>query len=61
MNDKSPETVTAATIVLLEPYQSAVLMITADNGKELAYQEKVTKALDAKPIFLILIVLGRED
>jgi len=30
---------------LLEPYKEAVLTITADNGKEFAYHEKVTKSL----------------
>lgn len=51
VNDKSAETVTAATIALLDPYRSAVLTITADNGKEFAYHEKVTEALDAKVYF----------
>jgi IS30 family transposase len=39
VNDKSAETVTAATISLLKPYQKAVVTITADNGKEFAYHE----------------------
>lgn len=51
VNDKSAETVTAAAIALLEPYRAAVLTITADNGKEFAYHEKITEALDAKVYF----------
>jgi len=46
IDDKSAATVTAATIALLEPYRVAVLTITADNGKEFAYHEEVTKALE---------------
>lgn len=37
VNDKSAESVTAATIALLEPYRNVVETITADNGKEFAY------------------------
>ena len=51
INDKSAETVTAATIKLLEPYKDAVLTITADNGKEFAYHERMTQALNAKVYF----------
>jgi IS30 family transposase len=51
INDKSAETVTAATIKLLEPYKDAVLTITADNGKEFAYHERITEALDANVYF----------
>ena len=36
---------TAATIALLKPYRDVVLTITADNGKEFAYHEDVTRAL----------------
>ncbi|NRA61315.1 MAG: IS30 family transposase [Psychrobium sp.] len=41
----------AATISLLMPYKNAVLTITADNGKEFAYHEQVTKALNAPVYF----------
>jgi len=51
INDKSAKTVTAATIELLEPFKEAVLTITADNGKEFAYHEQLTAALDAKVYF----------
>jgi transposase, IS30 family len=51
INDKSAETVTAATIKLLEPYKDAVLTITADNGKEFAYHERITEALNANVYF----------
>ena len=42
---------TAATIALLAPYKDAVLTITADNGKEFAYHEAMTKALGAAVYF----------
>jgi len=51
INDKSAETVTAATIALLTPLKGAVFTITADNGKEFAYHERVSEALDAKVYF----------
>ncbi len=51
INDKSAKTVTAATIALLDPFKEAVLTITADNGKEFAYHEQITAALDAKVYF----------
>jgi IS30 family transposase len=51
INDKTAETVTAATIALLDPFKGAVLTITADNGKEFAYHEQMTKALKAKVYF----------
>ena len=51
INDKSAKTVTAATIALLKPYKEVVLTITADNGKEFAYHEQITEALDAKVYF----------
>jgi IS30 family transposase len=38
---KSTACVTAATIRLLTPYKKLVLSITADNGKEFAYHEKI--------------------
>ena len=49
--DKQAATVTAATIKLLTPYKAAVLTITADNGKEFAYHEEVTKALNSPVYF----------
>ena len=39
--------VTDALIRRLSPYKQAVLTITADNGKEFAYHEKVAKKLSA--------------
>ncbi len=51
INDKSAKTVTAAAIALLKPYQDCVLTITADNGKEFAYHEQMTAALDAQVYF----------
>jgi IS30 family transposase len=51
INDKSAMTVTAATIALLEPYKDAVHTITADNGKEFAYHEQISSALDAPVYF----------
>lgn len=51
VNDKSAETVTTAMIDLLEPFKADVLTITADNGKEFAYHEKVTEALGAPVYF----------
>ena len=49
--DKQAATVTAATISLLQPYKDAVLTITADNGKEFAYHEEMTQALNAPVYF----------
>ena len=51
ISDKSARTVTAATIALLAPYKDGVLTITADNGKEFAYHEQMTAALDAQVYF----------
>jgi len=51
INDKTAETVTAATIALLTPFKDSVLTITADNGKEFAYHERIAKALGAKVYF----------
>jgi IS30 family transposase len=45
VDDKSAKTVTAATIALLQPFKDGVLTITADNGKEFAYHEKMTEHL----------------
>ena len=49
--DKSAEAVTQATIELLLPYKDLVHTITADNGKEFAYHERIAAALDAKVYF----------
>ena len=49
--NKSAEAVTRATIALLRPYESLVHTITADNGKEFAYHERVSKDLNAKVYF----------
>ena len=51
IDNKSAVTVTAATIELLKPFKGAVLSITADNGKEFAYHEQMTKALNAPVYF----------
>jgi IS30 family transposase len=37
VDDKSAKTVAAATIALLTAFKSALITITADNGKEFAY------------------------
>lgn len=47
MSGKCAEEVTAATIKLLMPYRAALHTITADNGKEFAYHERITNALGA--------------
>lgn len=51
VDSKSAEVVTAATIALLLPLKKAVLTITADNGKEFAYHEQMTAALNAPVYF----------
>ena len=51
INDKSASTVTAATITLLKPFRDAVLTITADNGKEFAYHERMTESLECDVYF----------
>lgn len=45
VNSKSAADVTQATIALLKPYKDVVYTITADNGKEFAYHERISKAL----------------
>lgn len=49
--NKSAEAVTQATIALLTPYRSALHTITADNGKEFAFHEEITKALGSAVYF----------
>jgi hypothetical protein len=61
VNSKSADVVTAATIALLAPYEGAVLTITTDSGKELAYHEQMTKALGSVVYLQIHIVHGNED
>jgi len=51
VNSKSAEDVTQATIALLKPFENVVHTITADNGKEFAYHEKISKALSAEVYF----------
>ncbi len=51
INEKTVETVMVASIALLAPFKCAVLTITADNGKEFAYHERMTEALSAKVYF----------
>ena len=51
VNSKSAADVTEATITLLRPFKDVVHTITADNGKEFAYHEKIGKALSAKIYF----------
>jgi len=48
---KTAEAVTAATIGLLQPYSAALHTITADNGKEFAYHEEITRALGVTVYF----------
>jgi IS30 family transposase len=45
VDDKSAKTVTAAIIASLTPFKSTVLTMTADNGKEFAFYEKMTESL----------------
>jgi IS30 family transposase len=51
VNSKSAADVTQATIALLMPFQDVVHTITADNGKEFAYHEQISKALSADVYF----------
>jgi len=51
VNSKSAEDVTHATIALLRPFKDVVHTITADNGKEFAYHEKISKALSTDVYF----------
>ena len=48
---KHADGVTAATITLLKPYSDKVFTITADNGKEFAGHETISKELDAQVYF----------
>jgi len=51
VNSKSAADVTQATIALLRPFKDVVHTITADNGKEFAYHEKISEALTADVYF----------
>ncbi len=51
VNSKSAADVTKATIALLRPFKDVVHTITADNGKEFAYHEKISAALSADVYF----------
>ena len=51
VNSKSADEVMKATIKLLKPYKDCVLSITADNGKEFAYHEKISAALSTEFYF----------
>ncbi|MFS1524428.1 IS30 family transposase [Microbulbifer sp. 2304DJ12-6] len=51
VNSKSAADVTQATIALLRPFKEVVHTITADNGKEFAYHEKISSALSADVFF----------
>lgn len=51
VDSKHAAVVTDAVITLLTPYTGAVHTITADNGKEFAYHEKITAALGAPVYF----------
>ena len=51
VDSKSAEEVTQATIALLRPFKDVVKTITADNGKEFAYHEKISKAMCADVYF----------
>lgn len=51
VNSKSAADVTQATIALLKPFKDVVHTITADNGKEFAYHEKISEALSAEVYF----------
>lgn len=46
VNSKCAAEVTAATIALLTPFKHLVHTITADNGKEFAYHEKISASLE---------------
>ncbi|MDP0561564.1 MAG: hypothetical protein QS721_04200 [Candidatus Endonucleobacter sp. (ex Gigantidas childressi)] len=45
MNSKSTADVTKATISLLNPFKNIIHTITANNGKEFSYHEKINQAL----------------
>jgi IS30 family transposase len=48
VDSMSAKAVTKTTIMLFKPYKESVLSITADNGKEFACHEEISKALSAE-------------
>ena len=48
VQSKSADNVSEATIALLRPFKDVVHTLTADNGKEFSYHEKISKALSAE-------------
>ncbi|MDP0562250.1 MAG: IS30 family transposase [Candidatus Endonucleobacter sp. (ex Gigantidas childressi)] len=50
-NSKIAADVTRATISLLNPCKNIIHTITADNGKEFSYHEKISQALSAEVYF----------
>lgn len=51
VDGKNADAVTKATIALLKPLKDVVHTITADNGKEFSYHEKISKTLEAEVYF----------
>ena len=51
VNSKNATEVAAATIALLKPFKDVVHSITADNGKEFAYHESISKELSTDVYF----------
>lgn len=51
VDSKSAANVSRAAIALLRPFKAVVHTITADNGKEFAYHERISKALSADIYF----------
>lgn len=51
VKSKSAPDVTRATINLLKPYKALVHTITADNGKEFSYHQRISQALEADVYF----------
>ena len=51
VNSKGADNVTEATIALLKPIKDQVHTITADNGKEFASHDQISRALDANVYF----------
>jgi IS30 family transposase len=45
VDEKSTKTVTAASTVLLNPFEDSVITVTADNGKEFSCHKKITESL----------------
>ncbi|MDP0562854.1 MAG: IS30 family transposase [Candidatus Endonucleobacter sp. (ex Gigantidas childressi)] len=60
VNSKSAADETKATISLLNPFKDIVHTITADNGKEFSYHEKISQTLSAEVYFAHPTALGSE-